>query len=265
MKEQLSVQKQEELISENQNLVFYVVNRLNIPHYLREDYVSEGNEVLTRVAKYYDSSKGVEFSTYAVKSLQRALYEKKKQEEKFQNDISLYTEYGKDDNIFMIDFISDTKVPDYTDLMIQRETIALFLNVLLNFSNAFDKMVMLYRLSGKPQKEVATMYGCCLSNIPMSNKRVRNSFQKYLDNNIVTKGKFTVLSSNGYYWITQKLSEDDKIEVSFAESIKAIVKAKKIPGFKLKIDKESISMRLPPLKESFLVLIEWMKEMHQDK
>lgn len=153
----------EELVEHNIKLVLYqVAGRFKLVEYDKRDLVSIGNVGLMKAIATFDTSKKVEFSTYAIRCIDNEILMFLRKLKKDQNVDSLdrTINVGKDGNELKIeDTLSDEKdmVEDVTD----NETYQAIRQIVKELPNRDKKIIMLhfgfYSDKIYTQKEIANM------------------------------------------------------------------------------------------------------------
>lgn len=72
-KNNVDVDEHNKRVTDNIRLVYHIINNMRIPKFLRDDAISEGMLALVKASRMFDSSKDIEFSTYAYVSIVRRI------------------------------------------------------------------------------------------------------------------------------------------------------------------------------------------------
>lgn len=110
-------QQYHKLVMENEKLVYYVINKLNLKRYTDELY-DVGVIGLCKAGRKFDSECGYKFSTYAISCIKNEIYVYIRNNKKYFNNISLDNEIFilNNENITFKDYIKD-------DIDIEKEII----------------------------------------------------------------------------------------------------------------------------------------------
>ncbi|MDR0978819.1 MAG: sigma-70 family RNA polymerase sigma factor [Lachnospiraceae bacterium] len=125
---------QQEMVLQNRNLVFFVLNRLgNIAPGEYEDLVSVGYFALVKAVETFDESKSMKFSTYAIKCIKNELLqalEKSNKKTALSLDGPISTHGDDNSDLTIGDMISDDF--DIQDHLEHADTIARVISYILN-------------------------------------------------------------------------------------------------------------------------------------
>ena len=182
MESQLGPRQREDLILNNEGLVYHIMKKLGVASNNYEDVSSVGKIGLIKAAQAFDESKGVKFSTYASRCIQNEILMYFRKEKHHLGNISLSEPIGYDiegNEITLMDKIPESTI-NFTEQIAERENFISIINIILNVLKLREKLVMLYKISGFTQEEIAEKLGISQSYISRIQKKIKDKIKKYL-------------------------------------------------------------------------------------
>ncbi len=238
----------EKLAQHNIRLILYeVTGRFNSVNYDKKDLVSIGNIGLMKAITSFDTSKKIEFTTYAVKCIDNEILMFLRKINRWQNVDSLdrTVNQDKDDEKLKL----GNSIADETDMvedLIRNETYPIIRQALLNLPKYDREILMLYFGFNNDvpygQKEIADMLSISQSSV----SRIIRRNIKILGQQLAQKG-IVDLKTNGK---TIKLEVDKK-----ALENKKIRNRQNIYEYFSLYEKEQVDMALEKLTEEERAII----------
>lgn len=165
-----------QLIEDNMNLVYFVVNKYYPTFQFDEDVIQEGMVGLCKAAEKFDESRGTAFSTYAVKSI--------------INEIRMYFRLNQQPiEILSLDYelkgIRGNEECSAADLIVGEADIDLDLISFKQFTDSLDESEreLLQLLSIYNQSEIGEKFGVSRQIISRRKKRIESKWRKFNGNN----------------------------------------------------------------------------------
>lgn len=162
----------EQLIQENKGLIVNVIKKYLpgvIHSYELDDYIQEGNIAIYNAARYFDKSKGNEFSTLAFTFIKnRLIVYSKRAENKLKqsptniNIVSIHKEIGP--GITILDAIKDKKT-NIENSYVENDERKRMIEKLNKILPKKSKIAFHYMLQRKSRKEISEILGCTNQNI----------------------------------------------------------------------------------------------------
>lgn len=177
----------DELIINNEKLIYYVLQKLNL-YNMRDEYYDLGLIGLCKAAKKFDPNRGVKFSTLACMCIQNSiLHEIRRNKKKIDNNtVSLNTIIGGDkNNLYLEDILSNYELE--IDI-IDKEEIQDLYKAIDRLENIEKRIIKLYYFENMSQKEISNI-------LKMSQPNVSKKITK-----IVIKLKNILKEANKHGW-----------------------------------------------------------------
>lgn len=179
---------EEQMILENTKLIYKAIQHMNLNWETEDewqDYYDAGLIGLINGVKAFKNSKGVQLSTFLMPCIMNEIKHHliiktaKKRLNQHGKDISLNTIVGKDNEIELLEYISDrkTNIEEQIEKKLAFEEIVHKINSMKNIKNALV-LKMYYGLEGfkpKTRKEISEILGV---SIPMVRLRLTNGIKK---------------------------------------------------------------------------------------
>lgn len=175
-----------ELVLENQGLVYYVVNRYYKHNKImeREDIIQTGYLGLVKAAHKFDKSKGVKFSTFATTTIWGEI-------SRYIRDFSgaIGSRKDKMEDVgklmpFTFSMLTEYDSDDYKNSLLMSLSYEMDINKIL-ISTVKDKLTeeeryLLEQLEVKKQKEIAEEFGCSQVNISRKIKKLKQKVKRII-------------------------------------------------------------------------------------
>ena len=258
MKLQLESRQREELVLKNERLVYHIVQKMLISSSNYEDVSSVGKIGLIKAAQTFDESKEIKFSTYASRCIQNEILMYFRKEKNHLKNISLSEPIGHDgegNEITLMDKIPESTI-DFTEQITQRESFINIINIILNVLELREKLVILYKLSGFTQKEIADKLGISQSYISRIQKKIKDKIKKHLktiDKKDI-KYPFCMEIENDVYNINFYSAEAEKVFYKLKRKITKIDKSK------IFYYENRVMIQIPADIQEFVLIAEMVKE-----
>lgn len=194
MEGQITSKEQEELVLNNLKLVHYFVNKLDVPYRDYEDIISIGTVGLIKAAITFDSSKGLEFSTYAGKCINNEILLHLRREKKRIGDVSLEDSVyldKKGDEVALKDVIPTTTI-DFAQTCEIKEELGSYISIILNLLNKKERSIMLYRAAGIKRVKIANIVHIRRQSLSKVISRLDNTIYAFFLKGQCEKRKFDV-------------------------------------------------------------------------
>lgn len=235
--------EKKDLVINNQGLVNHQLWKFEITfknsHY--NDLVSTGNLALTKAAITFDPSKKFVFATYASCCIANEIRMYFRKENKYEKNISIeeiITESDKGNGLKVEDVLKDPY--NLEEKIIEKTEYVRLMNIILNCLDGKERLVLLYLIAEKPQKEIVENLGISQSYISRLQKRA------------IRKTKEIALEEQKYQSkINVEISQNSEYEYEIIFGLKNIVRDKE------KIQK--ISKCIKNMKKKFYFQIEYQK------
>lgn len=166
-----------DLISENKNLIYFVINKSFKQYLSNDDIIQEGYIGLWKAIKTYDDSHS-SFSTYAIKCI--------------YNNILMYIRDNLSklhDNILSLDYLysdgkEETEGDLYNYVKVEEEYIKLKIDLLykpfIKTLSKKEQMILYYNFLGYTQTKIGEKLNCSQKTICMYLSDIRKKLKKYL-------------------------------------------------------------------------------------
>lgn len=166
-----------DLISENKNLIYFVINKSFKQYLSNDDIIQEGYIGLWKAIKTYDDSHS-SFSTYAIKCI--------------YNNILMYIRDNLSklhDNILSLDYLysgekEETEGDLYNYVKVEEEYIKLKIDLLykpfIKTLSKKEQMILYYNFLGYTQTKIGEKLNCSQKTICMYLSNIRKKLKKYL-------------------------------------------------------------------------------------
>lgn len=197
MKMRINSKTQEERVTQNIGLVYYIVKKYNIQDSDYEDVVSIGTIGLIKAAISFDSSKGIKFGTYAAKCIRNEIFMHYRKEKKREKDISMCKNIQRGENskpskpITIEENLEDVKA-DVLKKIMTKEELIYALNIILNYMTGKDRLLMLYKMAGLNQREIAKKLQISQSYVSRKVKRNQKKLEEYMEKQLNGKESFSI-------------------------------------------------------------------------
>ena len=251
--------KEEEMILNNMGLVYYCAKKLNIifPFLEQEEIVSFGMIGLIKAARTFDSSKNIAFATYAAKCINNEILMYCRKENRHAKEISIDEPLGADDE--GNDFTLRDKIPypysDFAETILKKEECAQIIEVILNYLQGKNRIIVLYRLGGIQQKEIAEKLQISQSYVSRLEVISIRKIRKAIEQNVYYKHIISVELADEKYRITFPF-------VYVAKTKNNLKRLQKLNAIKTS---EKITIQLTAQPESFYYIGKIIQEIEEQK
>lgn len=267
MEVRLSSKEQEDLVINNQKLVYHLVNKLNIPYDDYEDIISIGTIGLIKAAATFNKSANIKFSTYASRCIQNEMLMHFRKEKSHQNDISLsyivINDTG-DDEVELGELIEDPN-SDFVERLAKKEIFEKVISIILNFLNPKERFIILHELSGTRKCDIAAALNVSTSYITQFVRKIKQKIRLCFESNeqFIEILKIRIVKDS--YRISfscQNVQEFNKFGATLSENMSF---SKNFPGVKICFNKEQIIIQAPADPESFSFIAQILQRIEDCK
>ena len=247
--------EEERLVLDNQNLVHFVLKRLNVVSAYQdyEDMVSMGTIGLIKAAITYDSSQNVTFSTYATRCISNEILMYFRNNKKHRNDVSIYTTIGygdKDKELTLLDTFVDPK-SNFEEKIIQDEEYIKMIKIILNCLQGRQRIILLYQVAGFTQIEIAKKMNISRSYVSTIENSAIKELRRFLSPRLHYKEVFSMEIVGDEYKITFSSKDVPQFNKVFANVLANLSSYKELPDFKVDNNQEQVIIHIPASPDSF--------------
>lgn len=254
----------EHLVLENQKLVHYLVLKLGITQKSSEynDFVSTGMIGLVKAAITFDSSKNFAFSTYASRCINNELFKHYRKANKYANDISIDEPISNDGegNELTLGDITAHSDSNFVDELVNKEDFIHLTNLVLNYFQGKQRLVMLYRMGSTTQGDTAAKLNMTQSNVSRIFAKTTCKIKKIANHQIHFKEVFSMAIVGDAYRISFSSKDVKNFNKIFASLLQNLTSAKGLPNFKVTCNNERIVVLVPAHPESFNFIAKIIQE-----
>lgn len=252
MKKRLTSLEEQELVLQNIGLVYYWVNKFVVAPSNYDDMISIGIIGLIKAAANFDKTRNKKFASYAAKCIRNELFlsfrdksfEKK---EVFLEDIVKVNDNGKE--LYLKDLLSSSSNSIYED---QDEHIfEILINLILNLLEKREILIMLYKISGYRQKEIAKQLNLSQPQISRLEKTICKKIKCYYERGRLFKGAYFMSVEKDLYRVSITLNDNEKSKKEAIRIANDITVSMNSKGYKLEIDNNQIIIYMPRDSNSF--------------
>lgn len=250
----------EKRVLDNQRFVYYLAKKMNdIKSYSvpDDDIIDSGMIGLFKAASTFDETKGVQFSIYADRCINNEMRLYYRNLKKSAKDISFEEQIATDkdgNNLFIKDIVEDSK-SNFVEKLIIREEVIRAIEVILNRLERKDRIVMLYKIGGKKQKDIANELRISEGYVSRIYKRVSKAVCKICNDKVNYAKFFSVDIEDDEYRFYIHPRDIDKCNI-FLENL-----LKKVYGFEIETNCNRIIISMLAEPESFLLIGKIIQEM----
>ena len=253
--------EQEHLVLENRKLVYYSISKLGIPSYFPdyEDIVSIGTIGLVKAAITFDTSRNINFSTYATKCINNELFIHFRKNNKYENDISIDEVIGDDNELTLLDTFADPK-SDFVEDLIKNEEFTKVIMIILNRLKGLGRITLLYRMAGFSQLLIAKKSNVSRSYIAEIEKQSIKKLKKFISLKSHYKEVFSMGIEGDEYKISFSTKDVSQFNRIFAELLKKQSTINELPDFKVNCNNERVIIQVPAHPDSFSFIAQIIQE-----
>lgn len=231
----ISQNDEEKKVIENQGLVYFIVNKLNISPSDVDDAVSAGFFGLLKAVRTFNASKSIHFATYATTCINNEILMYLRKNKKRANDVSLDAPIHTDEDgheLILGDLLPST-TKSAIDEIEEREILARAFSIILNALKPKQKLVMLYKLAGFTQARIAEFLNISQSYICRIEKKSSIKVKSIFNNFQQFKEVFTMSIVNNLYQITFSTSDVNNFNQIFSSLLVKFKSKKDLPNFNI--------------------------------
>lgn len=260
----LKSEEQSKLVLDNQKLVYYIVNQMDILSSDYEDVTSIGMLGLIKAAASFDEQKDVKFATYATRCIKNEIYMYFRKQKGKMGNLSLETPICEDDEGGEITLGEQISNPEeFTDKFFKRQEIIDLMNIILNVLDSNEKEIILYKIANVKQNLIADKLKVSQSYVSRVEKRVHEKIMRYSKNRKSFHHFFSMEIKNNVYKIRFWTDDVKKIKNISFQIMKNLEGIRKIPDYTIKYEKGSISIIIPCELEAFAFVAEFIHEIEK--
>lgn len=262
--------EQQKMVADNFNLVRYLVSKkVSSNSNEFDDMVQVGAYGLIKAVVTFDPSKGNQFSTYAATCIKNQIGMDYRKKRKYLSDVSLQEELPGQEDIRIEDRLADSITSNFAESFVENianmEAVARTVSNILNTFNTRDRFVMLLKIAGKSQQEIADRIGISQAYI----SRLEQRYEKRLNEKAKHKNDkqhrevFQVTMENNMLKIVFSTTEVVSFKKNFARFLLEMSSPEQIGDlteFKIVSSKERVTIYLPAETDSFALLATLFKE-----
>lgn len=257
--------EQENLVINNQKLVYHFVQKLNIPYDDYEDIISIGNIGLIKAAATFNKSANTKFSTYALHCIQNEILMHFRKEKSRKNYISLSSTIindSGDDEVELIELIEDPD-GDFVEKITHNEVFEKVICIILIFLTPKERFIILHELSGTHKCNIALSLNVTASYISQLVRKIKQKIKLCFESNEQFIENFQMKIINNSYQISfsyQSIAQFDSFLLSLSQNAKL---SKENPDVKIRYNKKEILIRAPAHPESFSFIAEILQQIEE--
>lgn len=249
----ITTKEQEKLILENQKIIYYMINKLDVSKNDYEDLVSVSQIGLIKAAITYNDTLNIKFVTYASNCIKNEIYMYLRKERFYKKTISLYQSNNDiDDDLELIDILYVSE--DAIEEIEKREDFENTINIILNCLNSKERYITLYSISGMNQNSIAKTMSYTQAYVSIILHKAIKKIKKYYHRAQPYNREFKMEKVENFLYCIIMSKQ------SFQEKIKSFENKHDI---KIIYKKEKIEIFLPADLESFAIVAEIMREIEK--
>lgn len=254
---------QEELVLENQRLVYHIMKKYKINASDYDDVASVGTIGLIKAAATFDESKKIKFATYAGRCIQNEINMYFRKEKKYMYDISLNEPIANDaeGNERTVGDIIPSPEKDFTEELAESEIFIKCISIILNLLEPRERLIMLYAIAGSKQRDIAKKINISQSHVSRLEKKLNKKVKSYLlDTTKQFKEVFKMDQKGDLYQISFASEDVKHFNKIFATLLQNLTATEDLPDFKVNCSKERIIVQIPAHPESFSFIAQIIQE-----
>lgn len=247
--------EKEHLVLENQKLVYYIVRKMGkTPTSTEyEDLVSIGTIGLVKAAIQFDQSKGIKFSSYAYTCIKNEILIHFKKANNYANDISIdepIQDDGENKTLTVGDLIEHPE-SNFVEKIINEEAFMELIRIVLNCLKNRDRIIMLYRIGGISQIDIAKILQISNRYVSAIESRAISKIRKVTNHPIDYKEVFSMEIIGDKYIISFSPKDITNLNKIFVRHLQNLTTTENSPDFKVNCNRERIVVQIPAHPESF--------------
>ncbi|MCI8587070.1 MAG: sigma-70 family RNA polymerase sigma factor [Clostridia bacterium] len=249
-------EEQAQMVNNNIGLVRYIANKLHSHRIVNDDFedkVSIETIGLIKAVLNYDKSKGIKFTTFAVRCIENEIKMYFRAEKKDRIDVYLEEEIELNDStVKLVDIIEDKKANFIKTTTLEKEAIDI-INIILNCFNYRNQIVLLYWISGLKQTEIEEILGISQGYLSKVLKKATKKIKDILEQNLTYTKDVEILKIGDMYHLELPLAETDNIN-AILDDIHIEAKNKDMRYFKVIANEEKIIIEVLADPEYFFII-----------
>jgi len=261
----ISSKEQEELVIKNQKLVPHIAKRYIKSYYDFDDLISVGKIGLVKAAVTFDKSKGNAFSTYAALCIRNEILMYLRTEKRQGNVVFLEEpiDSDKDGNeITLGETISDNN-KDFREVIADRDVIVRAIRIFLNLLEPREKVVFLYKISGKTQRIIAKSLKISRSYVSRYEGKINHKIKEYFERPQEFKEVFSMDITDNSYEISFSVKDVKDFNKIFAKFLKDCTSAKNLSDFEVVRTIWRVRIIVPAVPESFSIIAQIIQKIYE--
>lgn len=263
MKIRLNSHEQEELILNNQELIYHVVSKLHIYTDDYNDIISVGKIGLVKAAASFDMSKNIHFSTYAVRCIHNEILLYFRQEYPHTKNISLYSPVGNDkdgDELLLFNILA-TNGTDFSKVIEDNDITIRCINIILNLFNPRDRLIMLYQIAGVSQQTLSSIFNISRPYVSKLERQLRKKIKSYLNSNKQFKKIFSMTIIDSLYQISFSAKDLKDFNQIWTTSLEKFVTDESSHNFRVIRVNQQVLIQVPAHPESFSFIAHFFQKL----
>lgn len=259
-------EKDRQRVLDNQKLVHYIVQKMNYNDSY-DDLVSIGTIGLCKAVVTFDESRGLQFSTYATRCIKNEILMcfRKEHQDVYINSLDEpiigFGAKGEDSEDYTYgSILSDGN--DFVEELLDKDEFIDRINIILNFLDSFERDLILLKLAGFTQMEMAEFFNISQSQISRREKSVENKLLKCQNTNINYSKKYRFNCNNNKYTLGFFVRIENDFNKIFAMLLEQIDNNQKfMTNFELQCYNEVIIFSLKKCQKSFAFITQILRAM----
>lgn len=247
-------EEQSQIVNDNIGLVKYIANKFSIHNHSIDDYddlVSIGTIGLIKAVLAYDKSKKIKFSTFAVTCIANEIKKHFRKENRNVNNLYLEDEIQFKDSIIKIEDMIEDKKADFIEKILSEQQEVEIINIILNCFSVRSTIILLYRISGLEQEEIARTIGVSQGYVAKILKKEKSIIHKIFEGNIRYDKKIEIVKKNDMYYLILPSISTNNLNILLDGIDK---ETKNIQYFEIILDKDKIIIKMLAEVEYFFIL-----------
>ena len=202
----LNKKEEQEMVLQNQKLVRLEIKRIGVTPASSdyEDLFSIGTIGLLNAIRTFDESKGYAFSSYACKCIRNEIFLDFKRSRKHSKEISLNnTIYeDKEGKSKSYEDVLEDPMSEFDERIINREYFVHLMNIILNYLESKERLVMIYKMENTNLSEIGRLIGVSRQRVFQINEKAVSKIKKVLDNDLFFNEVFKFQILENYYQLS---------------------------------------------------------------
>lgn len=264
VKQQRLTPEQCQMILDNKGLIYHIMyTRFNISQkdFNNEDIAHRAEKGLVLAALKFDASLGYKFTTFAGKCITNEIrmyfkdYNRKDKKVISLKDIIKTSD--NNDKIVIEDAIEDLSANFEEKIIINQEFIEM-MNIILNWLEPRDTIIMLYWSCGSTQKEIESMMEISQSYISRIQRKALKLIRKIANENIKYRKIFRIQKMEESYYISFF-----KTDIGDWNTILSEILTKDLDGYRITYNNQEVIIEVAAELESFYIIARIMEVIYK--